>query len=268
MEKLLCSDLLRSYIIENDILVWVGNVAELEAYTVSKSLGVNRFPFMGLIVYDTSHDERPKMSCISKLEGLPDAVEFLAFLQQSLESFGPTLISLRADRQEHSFAREIRAEQDSAYEISLRKDRERVERERKELEEEQQRAAETTRKLEQRASWRRWQKSRISQEPQATTGVSKISFRLPNGSRIVRKFTPNTQLIELYNWVDLQLYHDADQGDVLKEGTAVEPTDYTHEYNFTLATPLPRQVLEPSDRELSVVKAIYPSGSVVVEEIV
>lgn len=266
MESLLCEDTLRSHVVGNDIDVWIGDVSTFEAYSASKALQVGRFPFVGVIVYQSSTD-RSGMTCVSKMEGLPNLVDMMSFLDSAMEQFGPTLVSLRADRAEQNFSREIRAEQDSAYEISLRTDRERAEKERRELQEEEERKKVAESEKRNKKLWRRRQQAQLKfiSEPDGASRTAKISFRMPNGSRMVHKFRSGTEIRDVYNFIDLQLHLERDE---IGEDEARQelPADYVHTYDFTLAVPIPREILEPSSKVLEHIKAVYPSGALIVEQ--
>lgn len=256
MYDIMCDDGLRTFILDHDILVWAGNVAESEAYAVSNALGVTRYPFIGVIVYNTLRGSQ--MTCVSKIEGLVTAADIVSCITDALDKYNPTLIALRADRREQTAAREIRAEQDSAYEQSLRRDRERAEQARLEREETERRAQAEAQKEQNVKSWRMW-KAGTLQEP--TEGrVARISFRMPDGSRVIRKFSADATIDDVHVWVDLHLNP--------VEGTAPSaPSNYTHEYDFTLAVPLPRNVLTPTNDPVSTNAKIFPSGSLIVEMI-
>lgn len=264
MYQLLCDETLRSYVIENDISVWAGNVAEREAYAVSVSLGATRFPFIAVIVYSTV--PRTRMACVATIEGTPQAIDLMSTLAQLIETFGPTLVSLRADRAEQTFSRVIRAEQDSAYEVSLRKDREAARRER--IAQLEKKAAEeaAAKRLTDRIRWRRWNAAHIPPEPKSDVkNVSRISFRMPLGSRCVRKFASHAPIKEVYMWVDLQLHSEDDSSMLIPGDSEGLPINYEHTYDFTLAVPMPRRVLTASEERLDEHKELFPSGSLVVE---
>lgn len=277
MHSLMCDEGLRTFILDHDVLVWAGNVAESEAFAVSNALGVTRYPFVGVIVYNTLRGSQ--MTCVSKIEGLVTAADVVTSLNDAIEKYGPTLVSLRADRREQTASREIRAEQDSAYEQSLRRDRERAEQTRREREEAERRARDVQTQEKNRALWRAWKASTLSPEPSSSNSdsrnVSRISFRMPDGSRVVRKFTATTSVSDLYAWVDLHLSSFNDGAGAGQETTkdgvstgpvaASPPDDYEHSFGFTLAVPMPRTILTPDTTVLSQHTQIYPSGSLIVE---
>lgn len=258
--QLLADETLCSYIVDNSVKVWAGDVANLEAFKVSQALGAKRFPFFAVVVSSAAASGSAYMSCVSRIDGLPNTIDLMSCLAESIERYGPALISLRADRQEQNISREIRAEQDSAYEISLRKDRE------KRIKDEQERSEAAARKekevQKQRSiwAWRRSQYQTIAVEPPNGQNVTRISFRMPNGTRTIRRFLGTSSISDVYVWVESQLHPlPADDG----AGEIVD--DYEHEFDFDLAVPIPRSVLQPGTQPLSDCKAIFPSGSLIVE---
>ena len=96
-----------------------------------------------------------------------------------------------------SEATRLRLEQDDAYEESLREDRAREEerRKRQEKEEAEKRAAqlEKERKAAERAE------SDNEAAPEPSTGP-RVALRLPNGSRIMRRFSADDPLLEIRRW--------------------------------------------------------------------
>lgn len=257
---MLCDDTLRSYIIDNDITVWAGDVANLEAFKVSQALGSKRFPFFAVVVSSAASSGSAYMSCVSRVDGLPSTIDLMSCLAESIERYGPALVSLRADRQEQNMSREIRAEQDSAYEISLRKDREkRIKDEQERSEAAARKQLETRRQMNIRA-WRRIQYRRIAPEPPSGKDITRISFRMPDGSRSIRKFSGTSTVYDIYTWVESQLHplEEVDNLESLEEG-------YEHKFEFILAIPIPRMVLKPGQESILDHKAIFPSGSLIVE---
>ena len=114
----------------------------------------------------------------------------------SISRHGPSLQRIRNERAGHEAARQIRAQQDDAYLASLKADQEK-ERKALELAEAQRLAEEQARREEEarqllalnKENWRRWALTQLPDEPHINeTEVAKLSFRLANGERVVRKF--------------------------------------------------------------------------------
>jgi FAS-associated factor 2 len=120
----------------------------------------------------------------------------IARLTMSINRYGPELQRIRSERAGHEAARQIRAQQDDAYLASLKADQEK-ERKAHELAEARRLAEERARKEEEarqslalnRENWRRWALTQLPDEPHSNeTDVTRLSFRLANGERVVRKF--------------------------------------------------------------------------------
>jgi FAS-associated factor 2 len=80
--------------------------------------------------------------------------------------------------------------------------------------------------------------------------------------RVVRRFAQDAPTDELYAFVEC---YDVSRDDTYEDAEA--PSDYTHTYQFTIASTLPRVVYEPSKTQ-TMLEAIGKSGNLIVEEIV
>ena len=67
-----------------------------------------------------------RMTVVGRFEGPAPAAALLARLRAAVADNEAFLVAARADRQERSFNRSLRQEQDEAYEQSLRADRHKV----------------------------------------------------------------------------------------------------------------------------------------------
>lgn len=135
----------------------------------------------------------------------------------------PFLERLRGQQREREHDRQLREEQDRAFQQAARRDKERIEAKmaaeraeaeaRRRAEEEakaaelrkQQEEIEARRKEELRMNWRRWTRKAVVGPIIAAGGNFRLAIRLTNGSRIVQGFAPTTSLTALYAFVDSQL---------------------------------------------------------------
>lgn len=237
----------------NDIVLWGGNVLDSEAYQVSTEYNCTKFPFSGLVCLTPKHGST-RMGTIKRLAGPMPPSRYLADLRAALEKHAPELAAVRAERVARDAVRNIRSEQDSAYERSLAVDRERA-RERREAAaraaEEEKRAAQAAddaaRTAALREQWRRWRASRVRPEPEAgTKGSVRVALKFSDsagGQRVIRRFEGDAPLDELYAFAEC---HDLLAGGEAYDD-AEEPEGYTHEYTFALASLMPRKVYGPSD---------------------
>ena len=228
----------------NKIILWAGNVQESEAYQVSNTINCSKFPFAALIVH-TPQDSSTSMSTIARITGLQPASVFVAKLRTAIAQHSAALDRVRAARNEQQAARNLREEQNSAYERSLAQDRERA-RQRREAEAARARAEQEARakadakerELQKMEQWKRWRAQSISAEPgPGVKDVTRVSIRLPSGERVIRKFAEDAKMEELYAFVEC---YDVPQ----TNAAATEPPDYKHQYEFRLVSPMPRVVYD------------------------
>ena len=254
---------------QNRIVLWAGNVQDSEAYQVSNTLNCSKFPFASLIVH-TPQDSSTSMSTVARITGLQPASAFVAILRTAIAQYSTGLDRVRAARSEQQATRNLREEQNSAYERSLAQDRERA-RQRREAAAVQARAEQVAkakadaeeqeiRKVEQ---WKRWRAQSIIAEPgPGVIGVTRVSIRLVSGERVIRRFGDNAEMEELYAFIECY--------DVFRAGedlsAATEPTGYKHNYKFRLVSPMPRVVYDIEGGG-TVASKLGRSGNLIVEPI-
>lgn len=253
----------------NNIIMWAGTVQDSEAYKVSKALNCTKFPFTALITH-TSQDSSTSMSVVARISGLTTSTTFESRLRAAISQQAPTLEQIRSTRNEQQASRNLRSEQNSAYERSLAQDRERA-RQRREAEaakvraEQEEKAALEAEDRRQRnlEKWRLWRVQSITAEPGAASrDVSRVSIRLPSGERVIRKFDAKAPLEELYAFVEC---YDVLQSGV-SIGTSSKPEGYEHEFGFRLVSPMPRLVYDINSTK-SIGESIGRSSNLIVENI-
>ncbi|OAG04118.1 uncharacterized protein CC84DRAFT_1123871 [Paraphaeosphaeria sporulosa] len=251
----------------NNIILWAGNVHDSEAYQVSTSLNCTKFPFAGLIVH-TPQVSSTAMGIATRITGPTPPAQFLAKLRTAITTHSEPLARARATRAEQQATRSIREQQNSAYERSLAIDRERA---RKKKEEAERKAAEEKEALARQAAaeqhaadlaqWRKWRASSIPPEPPATDkDVVRISLRMPNADRVVRRFASDAHIEELYAFVEC--YELLSSDDNLAD--AREPAGFAHAYDFQLVSPMPREVYDV-EAGGTIRERIGRSGNLIVE---
>ncbi|KAK5635699.1 hypothetical protein RRF57_011411 [Xylaria bambusicola] len=272
----------------NNIILWGGNVLDSEAYQVAAEYNCTKFPFSCLVCL-TPKEGSTRMSIVKRLAGPLSPSTYLAEIQTAINKYAPDLAGVRAERTAQQVARNLRTEQDDAYERSLARDRERA-RQRKEAEaaaaETERRAQEEAeaaeRREHQRQQWRRWRATTIKPEPDADANpkdVVRLALMMPVVGRIVRRFSVTTTVEELYAFVECydmlttnpelngedEKREDEDgQNDDDVDLPAEKPEGYIHEYGFRIASPMPRVVYEP-DEKATLSERIGRSGNLIVE---
>ena len=251
----------------NNIVLWAGNVQDAEAYQVSSALNCTKFPFASLIVH-TPQVSSTAMGIATRIAGPTPPAQFIAKLRAAMQAHTEPLNRVRAQRQEQQSTRNIRQQQDSAYERSLATDRERA---RKKKEEQERRAREEKEALAREEAaeryardlvqWRKWRAASISAEPSAEVkDIVRIAVKLPSEERVVRKFTANAHIEELYAFVECyEVLGEIDE-------KVQEPEGFEHEYKFQLVSPMPREVYD-LEAGGTIRERVGRSGNLIVERV-
>jgi FAS-associated factor 2 len=253
----------------NNIILWAGDVRDSEAYQVSTALTCNKFPFTAVVAH-TPQISSTAMSVITRLTGPMPATTYIAKLQNTITTHSEQLATVRAARSAQNFERNLRQEQDSAYERSLAQDRERArakreaeaavaEQEKRALEQAEAAATLAQKKIQ----WRQWRAMSIAAEPSADSkDMVRIALKMPEAARIMRRFPADAAIEELYAFVECYEF--------VKDGAVVEgsskPTGYDHKYDFRLVSTLPRVVYE-LEEEGTIVERVGKNGNLIVEPI-
>ncbi|XP_065546210.1 FAS-associated factor 2 [Lathamus discolor] len=191
-------------LINTRMLFWACSTNKPEGYRVSQALRENTYPFLAVIMLK---DRR--MTVVGRLEGLIQADDLINQLMFIMDANQTYLVSERLEREERNQTQVLRQQQDEAYLASLRADQEKErkkkeEREmkkRKEEEVQQQKLAE-----ERRRQTLQEEKERKSEclppEPHPDDPDSvKIIFKLPNDSRVERRFHFTQSLTVIHDFL-------------------------------------------------------------------
>ncbi|CAO2652445.1 Nn.00g007280.m01.CDS01 [Neocucurbitaria sp. VM-36] len=258
----------------NNIILWAGNVQDSEAYQVASALSCTKFPFTGLIVH-TPQVSSTAMGIATRIAGPTPPAQYISKLRTAMQQHTAPLERVRTQRAEQQATRNIRQQQDSAYERSLATDRERV---RKKKEEAERKAREEKEALEREqaieryaanlAQWRKWRAASIRSEPGSDEkDIVRISLRMPNAERVVRKFAADAHIEELYAFVECYdiLQSLSQEGSGAMEEKGIQKLQgFEHEYKFQLVSPIPREVFELKDGG-TIKERIGRSGNLIVE---
>ena len=230
------------------IHLWGGNVQDAEAYQVSDALGCTKFPFAALLCH-TTESGSTGMSVVMRSVGPTAASELVAKLGTTMTVHESQLAATRTQRREQQASRNLRQEQDSAYERSLAQDRERVRQKRDEVEAQARAEKEAIKKTEAEEKrghnlqqWRRWRAQSLPPEPEAKSkDTVRISIRLAGGEKVIRKFQADADLEELYAFVEC--YELLDRVEATEKALE-EPAGFDHVFEFRLVSPMPRTVYD------------------------
>ena len=136
-----------------------------------------------------------KMSVVDRIEGSASPETVMRRFDTVMQRHGQTLNRMRMERDQREMERRLRQEQDQAYLESLKADQEkerqaRLEREAQAKKEEEARLAEQEKLVyaEKRKQYIRYLCHKLPTEEPTEGSVAKLSFRLADGERVVRKF--------------------------------------------------------------------------------
>ncbi|KAH6855292.1 hypothetical protein B0I37DRAFT_53130 [Chaetomium sp. MPI-CAGE-AT-0009] len=256
----------------NNIIVWGGNVLDSEAYQVAREYNCTKYPF-SCVVCLTPKEGSTRMGIVKRLAGPLSSESYIAGIQSAITKHGPDLNGVRSERAAQEMARNLRSQQDSAYERSLAADRERARQKREaaaaaaDAEKRAQEEAEAAERLqEQRRRWKEWRATTIAPEPDAAAkDAVRLALNMPPSSgagRVIRRFANTTTLDELYAFVECyELLQDEPRDKGIEK-----PEGYEHKYGFQIASVLPRETFEPS-MATTVGEKMGRGGNLVVEDI-
>jgi len=250
-KNVLGSDAFINYLQGKNVVVWAGSVNEKEGYKVNNVFGATTYPFIGIVAH-----QRKRAIIAEKIEGLQPVDEVIQKIDQKYQQLSVQLQAELAEQREREQSRIIRQEQESAYEESLRKDRERerkekLERERKQREEElaRQKQLEYERKVEEKKKYKQKLAESIPPEPnEDECETAQLSIRFPDGTRVIRTFRADDKLQLVYDFVESK---DLDPLDILSE--------------IVLVNTFPRKEYLDKDQTLEAL-GLCPSTSLIVEE--
>ena len=177
--------------------------------------------------------------------------------------------------------------QEEAYTNSLAADRAKQESERLAAENSARLAREREEKLRQqqlrakkRDAWRAWKAADLRKRGlvglRSEIGkTARVGVRLLGGERIVQMFPGEFELGEVYSFVECYelLFPQRDEGMTLRNSVGedgedvTKPEGYEHQFEFRLVVPIPRKVIDSGSGTVKNESALWPSGSIVVEEI-
>lgn len=203
---------------DSNFIVWGGDVRDLEPYAASEKLQATSYPFVAFVANQPSRSSTsgaPTLTVLSRHQGLSSTtptklVEHLT--GNLLPRVQPYIQRLLDNQRALEHDRMLRQQQDQAFADAANRDAERIRAKiaeekaaaKRAAEEEVQRkreAEDRARIAKERMSWRRYARHALVPQEQPTDKL-RIALRLPNGSRLMRKFDPETTLTALYAYVD------------------------------------------------------------------
>jgi len=227
------------------------------------------------------------MTLLTRIEGPVTTTQLTTTLASAVTRTRATLTRRRALKQEQASARELRRMQEEAYTNSLAADRAKQESERLAAEnsarlarEQEENFVRQQHQATNKAAWRQWKAADLRKKGlvglRSEIGkTARVGVRLLGGERVVQMFPGELALEDVYSFVDCYhlLFPQKDEGMTLRnsreaeEDDVVKPKGYEHEFEFRLVVPYPRKVIDSGSGAVKNESSLWPSGSIVVEEI-
>ncbi|KAG2740962.1 hypothetical protein P692DRAFT_20880483 [Suillus brevipes Sb2] len=211
-------------LLDNDFIVWGGDIRDKAAWDASQKLQATTYPFVAFLAlqprrHGAPSGATPVVTILSRHQGRAAATASVLIDHlntQLLPRVTPFLVRFKSVLQDRDRDRRIREEQDRAFRETARRDREAIEmrvRQEKEEEERVRKHAEDVKRKQEdsarqkhqagiRMEWRKFMRNRLLL-PEAR-GL-RLAVKLPGNGRVVRSFPPSATLTALYAFADSQL---------------------------------------------------------------
>lgn len=195
--------------VNSSFIMWAGSITQRDAAAAYNALRAPSAPLLAVVVARTRPTaadlERGQLGTLvairagpAVVNGGPETIE--SWLTRVVQRNTPVLDAIRAQREERESARLLRQQQDEEFAASLEADRRR-EQEAAEarLLEERERS-----RLEELETRRVRKKVALGAEPDKGVGVASLVVRLPDGSRVGRRFHKDETLEKVFDWAEVQ----------------------------------------------------------------
>ncbi|KAI3630273.1 hypothetical protein MIR68_011708 [Amoeboaphelidium protococcarum] len=184
----------------DEVLMMVVDAGTGQGWMIAEQLQIEAYPCITCVAYIENKVQILRKLDYSHHDDDKDVVtaEWMQReIQSAVEEFSPFMVVARQQLQARQVERQLREEQEQAYERSLRIDREkeRVRRESERMEQEKEKEkSETLRR-------RRLISETVSDEPSADNpDAIRILLRLPSGAKQSRRFNRNSLIKEIHNY--------------------------------------------------------------------
>jgi len=265
--EVLCSEVIQE-ICDTNFLCWGGNVnLESEPFKISQILNATGYPFVAVLCNNAGGG----LTILDKIEGAVSLGDLVGRLAYVVESHGPELLAQRLESEELVLNRQLREEQDVAFQQSLLEDQEKERRAQEEAQaaeaakevaarEEQLKLLQQQNKL----NRKKILQSKIGVEPAANTpDVSQLLIRLPDGSRLQRRFKVSQTLQDVFDYIESQCetldFSNADADDNSNNN------NNNNSNGYELVTQFPRQSYSDTSRTLLQLQ-LFPQASLFLQE--
>ncbi|PXF48469.1 Plant UBX domain-containing protein 10 [Gracilariopsis chorda] len=193
--------------VDDSVLSWAGSITQRDAAAVQSALRVPALPFLAIVAAPsrTSSDlSRANFGTVLSIRAGSSALVggaegTAAWIARVVQRHSHILTAIRQQRVDRENARLLREQQDAEYAAALVADRlaEQKAAEEREKEEGEQRRKE---ELQIRRDRKR---EALGEEPEKGPGIASVVLRLPDGSRVGRRFSKDEALEKVFDWAEV-----------------------------------------------------------------
>jgi len=256
-QQVFCSPTLSSFVDNSNIVTWAGKVWDPEAYKLSSELGVSCFPYLALLVCYSNRQFKVAVP----IQGFTDERTLTEKLQSAITQFAPDVTRVRREITRFQESARLREQQDREYRESAERDR--LERIRKQEEEESlarleaeernrgelEAAIELSNKLSKESAIIKKRQNLPAEPDQNVPDAAAIRFQLPSGTKILRRFHKCDTVQTLYDF--LTVYFADTNNDVT---------------TFSVSTHFPKVELKDMNSSIEAV-GLFPRGMLFVQNL-
>ena len=244
-------------LVGSNMVAWVGQVHDVEAYNLSNQLSITTYPSLSLLICNSDNVVQP----FDKLEGYMEVNTIIERLRLAIGVQSASMMRHRQEQTQRQADSMLREQQDREYQESIEAARQARETAQKQAEEAQKAAEEEERKLQLELEKVMNDKlvkdqkiqiirSRLTVEPaKGAEGVANLRFQLPSGSKIMRRFHKDQTVQAILDFLSIHF-----------EDNNIEIV------NFAVSTSFPKIDLDDETQTLDAV-GVYPSAALMVRDL-
>ena len=244
-------------LVDSNMIAWVGQVNDVEAYNLSNQLSITTYPSLSLLICNSENVVQP----LDKLEGYMEVNTIIDRMRGAIALQSASLMRHRQEQTQRQADSMLREQQDREYQESIEAARQAREIAQKQEEEAKKAAEEEEKKLmleQEKVMNDKLEKekkiqmirSRSVPEPEKNSeGVANLRFQFPSGSKIMRRFHKDQKVQAIIDFLSVYF-----------EDNDIEIT------NFAVSTSFPKRDLDDESQTLDDV-GVYPSAALMVRDL-
>jgi len=186
--------------IQEAYVLWASSIKFSEAVSLRRALRNTNLPCLAIVRarVGNRHGE-----LIALKHGRMEAADVLDWMQNVQRRYGMSLMSARLEAQQRETDRLLRQQQDEEFRRTLEEDRKKEQAKKEEAEREARLKMEEEQKVAETFQRRKSKSEGLTPEPAPGVECASIILRMPDGTRLARKFDKSDTLQTLFDWADI-----------------------------------------------------------------